>query len=111
LVLAHREGAESIPKARIAVRPKLARSCLVQYCDGKGLKQSETERERERGKERDLLLASLQQGVSPSRSIQKAPETHGHILGKLLLVWCSTILTSVQESCPFMIARNVAGWW
>jgi hypothetical protein len=48
LVSALREGAESIPRAGIAVRPKLARSCWFNIMAGKSLRKTERERERER---------------------------------------------------------------
>jgi hypothetical protein len=58
LVSAHRQGAESIPRAGIAVRLKLAMNCWSDTMMGKSLKKTETEGEREKEKERDREVGS-----------------------------------------------------
>jgi hypothetical protein len=51
----------------------------------------------------------LGRGFFPTGVSSRALEAHSRTLGKLLLVWCSVVLTLVQERCPFVVARNVAG--
>jgi hypothetical protein len=59
------------PRAGITMRPKLARSCWFDTMMGKSLRKTGTGRETEQAAQGSLLLASSQQGVSPSRSIQQ----------------------------------------
>jgi hypothetical protein len=48
LGLSPQGGSKSTPRARIAVRPKLARSCWFDTMMGKSLRKTGTERERDR---------------------------------------------------------------
>jgi hypothetical protein len=80
---------------------------------GKTLRKIETHMERERQGEQHrevCFLLILNRGFPPAGVSSRVLETHGHTLGKLLLVWCSTILTLVKERCPFVVTRNVVGW-
>jgi hypothetical protein len=81
---------------------------MVQYHDRK-FPQEDRNREKRVAAQGSLLLASPQQGVPPAGVSSRVLEAHGLTLGKLLLVWCSVILTLIQERCPFMVTRNVAG--
>jgi hypothetical protein len=56
-----------------------------------------------------LLLACPQLGFPTAGLCSRIPEAHSHTIGKFLVVWCSAVLTLVQERCPFVVARNVAG--
>jgi hypothetical protein len=63
--------------------------------------QEQRERQGERHREVCFWLV-LSRGFPPAGASSRVSEAHSHTLGKLLLVWCSTILTLVQERCPFM---------
>jgi hypothetical protein len=79
---------------------------------GKFLRKIGSERERERQETRHREVCFwlvLSRGFPPAVVSSRAPEAYGCTLGKLLLVWCSVIVTLVQERCPFMVTRNVAG--
>jgi hypothetical protein len=101
--LACREGAEITPRAGIAVRPKLTRSCWSDTIVGKSLKKTERERERERerwgerererlGVHREICFQLVFTRGFPSAGVSsRALETLCCTLGRLLLVWCSTI--------------------
>jgi hypothetical protein len=93
-----------VSPVRIAMRPKLARSCWSDTMLEKSLRKTETERQARGAAQGSLLSASPQQEYPPGH--QRLTVTP---LSKLLLVWCSFILTLVQERCPFMVARNVTG--
>jgi hypothetical protein len=89
----------------------------------KSLKKTETERERKRERDRERQTDRLgvhreicfqlvfSRGFLPARISIRVLDTHSCTLGRLQLIWRSTLLTLVQERCPFMVARNVAGWW
>jgi hypothetical protein len=75
---------------------------------GKSLRKTGTERERQGKWHREVCFwIVLTRGFPPEGVSSRAPEAHGRTLGKLLLAWCSVILTLVQERCPFVVARNV----
>jgi hypothetical protein len=65
-------GSKSTPRAGIAMRPKLARSCWSDTMMGNSLRKTGTERETGQAAQGNMFLASPQQGVSPSRSIQQS---------------------------------------
>jgi hypothetical protein len=81
--LAHREGAESTPRARISMRPKLARSCWSNTMTGKSLRKTGTEGERQRSGIGKSAFGLSSAGAYPSRSVGKAPRL---TLDKLLMV-------------------------
>jgi hypothetical protein len=64
-------GSKSMPRPRIAMRPKLARSFWFDTMMGTSLRETGTQRETGWAVQGSLLLASPQQGVSPNRSIQQ----------------------------------------
>jgi hypothetical protein len=71
LSLSLQGGSKSTPRAGITMRPKLARSCCFDTIIGKSCRKTGTGRETGKAAQGSLLLASSQQGVSPSRSIQQ----------------------------------------
>jgi hypothetical protein len=103
-------GRTKHPRARIAIRPKLARSCWFDTMMGKSLMKTGTEREMEQHREVCFWLV-LSRRFPPAGASSRAAETHSHTLGKLLLVWCSshTDLGPGEMSLP-AVARNVTCW-
>jgi hypothetical protein len=72
LILDSQGGSREHPRApTLTMRSKLARSCWSDTMTGKSLRKTGTEREEGGVAQESLLLASPQQGVSPSRSIQQ----------------------------------------
>jgi hypothetical protein len=76
LVSTHREDAESTPRARISVRPKLARSLSPILC---WESPSGRQKQRETG---EVALLVLSRGFPPASVSSRVPEAHSHTLGK-----------------------------
>jgi hypothetical protein len=78
----------------------------------KSLRRTGTERERQGERHREVCFwLVLSRGFPPAGLSSRARAAYSCTFGKLLLVWCSVILTLVQERCPFMVARNVTPWY
>jgi hypothetical protein len=96
-------GSREHPQSQTRMRPKLAGSCWSDTVMGKSFRKTGTERERQGEQHREVCFwLVLSRGFPPAGVSSRAPEAHGCTLLKLLLVWCSDILTLVKERCPFV---------
>jgi hypothetical protein len=89
LSLGSQGGSKSTPRARITMKPKLARSCWFDTTTGKSLRNRNRERQGEQHREVCFWLV-LRRDFPPAGASSRAPEVHSCTLGKHLLVWCSS---------------------
>jgi hypothetical protein len=102
LCLSLQGGSKSTPRARIAVRPKLARSCWFDTTIGKSLRKIGTETGW--AAQGSLLLAIPQQGVPLAGASSRVPDTHGWTLGMH-----APVGLALKSHWPWS-RRNVPSW-
>jgi hypothetical protein len=97
----------SSPRARISMRPELARSGWLDTMMGKSLRKIRRDRQAEQCKEVCLWLV-LSRGVPPAGAFSRAPDTQGSLRSHLRHASIGLVLKTFQKTgSPFVHRQNV----